>query len=238
MEKLKRYERRFEDSYDIKQKYKKFNKLYFDNNLPLIKIKYVSKSSKFIAQVEYIKNELDTLTINLKYFETLSEKNKDAVLIHEMIHIWVTVAGHKRKGNLHQGEFLIKAKSIENRTGLKISGRTHKDSEDYEDVVKISVYAVIKTYTKKFIKKNAQSLDFYSSIDKAENVINNINKELPSYYYHLYKIQTNSPVVAYKVVEKNIDTSRGWLVYKNDFIRHIMDGIKKYPEYAELIKII
>ena len=237
---MKRYISLLEDTYNIKDKYNLFNKLYFENKLPNIEIKQVNKNSRFIGQViSSRENVILHMEINSKNFDGLSDKNKDAVLVHEMIHVYVNRKGDD-PDNLHRGKFLIKAKELEKKTGLKIIGRFYRDSDDlelkYKDVDKIDVYAVIKTYTKNFLKKNAQSIDFYSTLDKAEEIGRNL--AMNNYFSHIYKIQTNTPLIGYDQIKKNIDTSRGWVVYKPIFIKNIMDGIKKYSNYAEYIKTI
>lgn len=226
---MKPYQNLFEDAYNAKAKYKLFNKLYFDTALPDMELNLV-KLRRTAAQV--VAN--DHIDLNADFFNTATEKNKDAVLIHEMIHVWVNVKGFGRQGNLHQGEFLRKAKELEKITGLKLAGTRTKDSEDYTDAEKISMIAVIKTYSRDFLKKNAVSIDFYSTLEKAKEVIRPVER----YFYHIYKIDTNSPIVSYDVAKKNVDTSKGWITYTTNFVKDIMDGIKKYSEYSELIEIV
>jgi len=238
---MKPYKRFFKEdnktNYNLYNSYKKFNHLYFNGELPNISIEIVNKSEKFIGQII---GDNKILQINSKIFDSLSDKNKDAILLHEMIHIWVRVSGYDRKNNLHQGQFLIKAKELEKQTGLNIIGRFHKDSETYEDIEKIPVYAVIKTYTKNFLKQNVESIDFYSTADKAEKVVQSIVQSYPErkYFYHIYKIDANSPIILYDTAKKYMDTSSGWINYTNSFVRRIMDNIKKYTDYSKLIKII
>jgi hypothetical protein len=236
---MKLYKRIFEDSYDVYKKYISFNNLFFEKRLPIdIPINYENKKAKRIAQVTFSPKEeyIKSLDINTYHFNKLSDKNKDAVLIHEMIHIWVHVIGLRRGGNLHQGEFLNKAKEIENKTGLNIHGRFYRDSEDYSDEEKIEVYAIIKTFGRKFLKQNVVSIDFYSNerdaLQKAKGLV------VEKYFIHIYKIKANSPIISYDDIEKRIDTSSGWIHYTNQFFRMIMTGIKKYPEFAELITIL
>lgn len=237
---MRRYISIQENNYNIEQKYKLFNKLYFNSKLPGINIILVNKKAKFIAQVCYDKKEkLSHLEIN-RYFKDLSENNKDAVLLHEMIHIWVYIQNMSSSKNLHRGEFLKKAKEIESKIKLNISGRFHKDSDDlekkYSDKEKIEIYVIFKTYTPKFLKKNVESMDFYSNLDKAEEIGRNLAKN--NYFSHIYKIVANSPIIDYNIIKKYIDTSKGWLVFKDNFVKNIIQNIKDYPKYSELIKII
>jgi len=232
---MKRYKPLFESTpnYDLNKKYKEFNKLYFNNELSPIDIKEVQSKAPFIARI--VKAHMD---INEPRFNPLTEKNKDAVFIHEMIHVWLDQKGISDSKNLHLGEFLIKAKEIEKKSGLNIRGRFHKDSDDleskYQDSEKIDVYAVIKTYTNKLLKQNLTSIDFYSSLPKAEEIAKGLNTG--NHFTHIYKIQTNSPIIEYDKIKHNIDTNRGWVVYPKQFISALLDRIKKYSNYAEKIK--
>jgi hypothetical protein len=121
---------------NLPKMYSTFNKLYFDNELPTnLKVTWFkSKSVGGVASATYDKRTKSFISINgIKLSSVLkrSKKHVVALLLHEMIHIWVYVQGIPYTGGRdksHGWEFQDKKKEIERKSGIQIP-----DTEDIQD---------------------------------------------------------------------------------------------------------
>ena len=221
-------------NYDLYAKYAKFNQIYFDNKLPqnmeIVYRDFGGRSSFGARATE------DLIEVNAHYFEKLSERQKDSVIVHEMVHIWTHVTGTYNSKNIHKGEFLKKAKEIERQNPeLDIVGTVLKQRKDDFDSESPSVYMVFFTHDKnadKLMSKNVDGYKFYS----VDTPIKDIEKDntIDSFYNQgfIYRVETNSPIIGYDQIKgilgKNINPT-------NKALKHFFSLVKRNPEYAEFV---
>lgn len=223
--------------YDPEAKYKLFNKLYFDNELPMIKFKALTSLKK--ATIAHAEGH-ETIAFNIDNFSKLSDKNKDAILLHEMIHIWVSFKGYPFKGNIHQGAFNVKAKELEQKSKLNLIGRFHKDSDDleqkYSGMEKKKVYLVFVNSTIKLLKKNLRYVEFFSTLEKAENFAKEKGENRTrNDFWFIYEVTANSPILEYDKYSKYLDKFKAWLVLPSQTSSFLLEKIKEFPQYAKFI---
>lgn len=100
--------------------YKNFNKLYFDNELPLPNEVQFKCVKKFLGQFSwkgtYKNGGTCILRMSTAYHFTDFEIEK--VIIHEMIHVWQWVHGYR---DAHGRTFKLKATLINHKTNHKYS---------------------------------------------------------------------------------------------------------------------
>lgn len=235
---LKKYKRLEEMTYNLETKYNFFNKKLFGGSLPNIQLSWKTKTRGDTVGLAYGNTEI---VLNKTKLENFSEKNIDAVLIHEMIHIWVANEGYPDKGNIHQGAFNVKAKELAKVTGLKLTGTTLRDSDDlelkYQDKKKIPVWVVVKNYFTPEIKlKTLDWLEFFSSEEKAISFAKEqAEKRTQNVKFVVLRIETNSPIVEYDTISKYLDKVTAWVRLNSLFVKSLVKSFKEFPKYVKVI---
>jgi len=111
-------------NYSLDAKYSEFNSKYFNNELPIIMLKWrVMKSVGGLAYTKisidpYTKKQrpiLDTMKITISNLTEHPEEEYDLILLHEMIHIWFFIKGNFKES--HGLAFQQKAKEISLKYG-------------------------------------------------------------------------------------------------------------------------
>lgn len=115
--------------YNLLQKYKMFNRQYFENKLPIIPLSWYplkNEGGKVMYKINrpsrtsYDNATLvpNTLKLVMSYTYVKSEQQLDAILLHEMIHVYFVMI---EKFNVDHGpEFLNMAKQIGQKAGFEI----------------------------------------------------------------------------------------------------------------------
>jgi predicted SprT family Zn-dependent metalloprotease len=235
MKKLKKYIPLLieKEDYNLQKKYKEFNKKVFNNELPdKIPLVYVNKDATWVGQAYNKGNIPEKIEINKKHFEDYTTRKKDSLLIHEMLHLWIAVRGYIAKGNLHQGEFLKKAKEIEKKSNFTISGKFVKSIEDdFADLKKGDTYLLFFLSDDKLMWKNFRSLEIFSSKEKALEYVQKLKDKGDSdykTYKHLYNVVTNSPIIDEEPAKAHEDKLKGYF-FSTPEIKYIINNIKKFP---------
>jgi hypothetical protein len=120
--------------YDIEKKYQYYNKLLFDGKLPSnFKMRF-SRTKKAGGAVltnywttgrgrykKVTRYEIDELYLSTFYLRT--EEQLDSILVHEMIHVYLTVNGMHEGYNVkyHGPEFVSKMGELQQKVPFKIS---------------------------------------------------------------------------------------------------------------------
>lgn len=128
------YKSKFKENneYDLKSKYKRFNKLYFNSELPDVPIKWET-SKRVVGGGAYplkINGDivgLEKIELSQNFYNYIIpeviEDVYDSMLIHEMIHGWV-FQNIGRIKNVHGLEFKNKLKDILKKSNFKFFNLT------------------------------------------------------------------------------------------------------------------
>ena len=231
----------------LKRLYMYYNNLLFDGKLPndiKIEIKNINGNVGARAFPNYVagKWEFEKIEINNKFINSLNEKEFHSILVHEMIHGWTYITQTYNSKNIHKGEFLRKAKEIENKTELKVIGTTlSNELKDYKHLDQVKVYLVFFVWKNDFgnipqIPKNSIISDFkFYSYDQKN--INQKAKEdaIKKRYmgYYIYEINANTPNFMYDdFIKKYINKNVKWLAKG---IKQMLSITKKDKINAKLI---
>jgi hypothetical protein len=130
MTKYRIVENKIVEIYDIKSQYIKFNKLYFDNKLPInieVSFQKASQGYRVAGGGAYEKREgrnivgvekIKLSTLDHIYDDEILNELYDEILIHEMCHAWIFETIGNVKMN-HGQEFKDKIKEINRKRPFK-----------------------------------------------------------------------------------------------------------------------
>ena len=240
--KLRRYKSIFEDHYDLEKKYKLFNKVYFNNILPFVKLTFVSSLPKNHAGEAHGHSEIK---INKTYFSDYTERQKDSLLIHEMVHIYISFIGKSNEKNkygqglnLHKGEFIRKAKEIEHKNpDLTILGTTMtKTTSDYSGQEQKSLFILISYPPHKFKSKrilNAGGALLLDKIPNNEKLLEFAKKIWSDSIIELYEIKLNTILGSYENYYPQ--TQRKQITTYISDVKDLLNAMRKNKEYVKYL---
>jgi len=132
--------------YNLEAKYKDFNQKYFGNNLPNIpvvwaRLKGVGGVTRAMTLGGGYVLKPDSLYIQISNILNRSELSLDAVLIHEMIHVYFISIGDFKEG--HGYKFIAMAKNITSKAGFNIPLKDEIEEFGVSDMSKVKAVNVI-----------------------------------------------------------------------------------------------
>jgi hypothetical protein len=169
--------------YDINKKYDYYNKLLFDNKLPNnfpLRFSRTKKAGGAVITEYWTKGRgrakrISSWEIKELYLSTFflrTEEQLDSILVHEMIHVWLTInemhEGYNVK--LHGAEFVSKMGELQSKVPFKISLYDTPDMRgDVNHNAKMKPVGVVKTlingkpdsiviFTEKTLRANLEKL--------------------------------------------------------------------------------
>ena len=186
-----------QEKYDIKQKYDYFNKLLFSGKLPSnfkLRFSRTKKAGGAVITSYWTKGRGSRKTITdweikelfLSSFFLRTEEQIDSILVHEMIHVWLTVNGMHEGYNVkyHGPEFVAKMGELQSKVPFKISLYDTPDMRgDVDSTVKTELGVVmtlvddipdsIIVFTKDTLNKNIEKLKdiLKKNLDKGTEII-------------------------------------------------------------------
>lgn len=207
-------------------KFSEFNRQIFGDELPSVVIK-TSNASTYAGKYQYYAHPHSTHKVNhiiiLSNKNSLTERELEDVLIHEMIHCYITVKGYKDTG--HHGKiFLQIMTTINQQYGRNISVRTKRKqfTEDNNPDDKPRVVVVLKLKTGNYGFKVVQATK--RSIEKFLDLCRN-SANLQFTDYEIY--------ISYNPFFKNYPASTGrYCLLPKD-----IDTLKQHLREAKKVKL-
>lgn len=142
----------------LEDKYDEYNKSLFDNRLPNVPIKVGNrKTSGEFVEYRLINGRLDKIKrLEISKYYKRSQELINAILVHEMIHVFLAVNNMSDKGNIHGKHFLHMVDLLNKKLDFKIPIQLESDlqSEIGEHVKSKYRYVILKedlTENKKWI---------------------------------------------------------------------------------------
>lgn len=128
---------------NMSEKFREYNKLYFNNSLPLPKFEIMhtyKESGYFMFQKEKGKSRIKYKKIFMTDYFDFTEEMYRNILVHEMIHYYIAF-NHIEDDDAHGKEFTKIANELNTKYGLKITDTINASSfKITEKAPKISLF--------------------------------------------------------------------------------------------------
>jgi len=242
-----RYKRFFEknsDEYNLNNKFKLFNHLYFNNELDTnLSVSWSNKIGRSTIGQYFPKQN----KIEISNKTDMIEIELDSTLVHEMIH---ALQQKRNQHDMHGNSFKREADRINRITPeLKIS-TTHQASIKNDILISqnelpiIPIYMLFSNYGNQFNSKilpltsqNASDVQFFSYTSDIEKKVNDfIEKHLTGSYF-LFKVNTNTSNFLYddykKFLDKYIRLTSKYIKYLATFIRKDRENMQLISQYIK-----
>lgn len=180
------------NDFDLDKMYKDYNKKYFSNKLPDIKVVWDSLKGKAGVTLSKIaknkknkKEKIVDIMIKISNIYNKSETQVKSVLLHEMIHVYLLNKGiieTKGGDKSHGTEFEKKRKEIEKKAGIPITvtediNRSNIDNNTINDLSYDVIHYkkdgknMIAVFKEGFLSKNKKEiLERFKKMKKDKNV--------------------------------------------------------------------
>lgn len=142
--------------YDIKKSYDKFNKMLFDNSLPTNFPLKFSRTKKYGGAVKtqyYYRGKgrykrvtsWEIVELLLSTFFLRTKEQLDGILVHEMIHVWLTVNEMHEGYNVkyHGPEFVQKRNELQSKVDFEIPLVDTPDNLEIMDKKELKTMGVV-----------------------------------------------------------------------------------------------
>lgn len=204
--------------YNLQQKYNLFNRLYFNNELPQIKLSFRKlknasglAKAKFItisdAGKQYITDETkrlyyvngnrlilkDSVSITISSTYDRNEQTFDGILIHEMIHVYAYIYSYEK--DPHGEIFINKVKEISQKAGFEIP---IVDTIEDKEIANSKEFLIVELKTNNGISFSFLNSTFAKDLSKMEHLLGFFN------YYYKNTTAKISELTIYYVKSKKI----------------------------------
>lgn len=224
---------------DLSILYTYFNKKYFKNSLPKVRLKFAPLAKKFFgkAHIKWEGTEIKDLLITIADLIRGAKNEVVNTLLHEMIHIWQYMMFSKTGDKTYLDDFYS---SLDRREhNLKGHGETfHKwankfNAQGYKIDVSSGLPAEIKlikeVYCIAFDMKGDESIFFFSTTDpekSIESIITQVERRMGADFYTgyiIFKSKDSSVVQGIRLTkELRLPKNSVYLKFRKDWVESMI----------------
>jgi len=201
--------------------YNKFNRKYFDNELPKVPISWNNnKRSGGMVKAKYNRStgEINIISFQLSKQFKMSEEHLHGIMMHEMIHVYLFHVGipyTTGKDKMHGIEFMAKLRELRKKVPFDIPVTEEVSEMEVSDHIKMKPVVVIEIGPNSIIPVSTKGFD---SSDK-EKFIQMLSRRIKNIEIYV----SNSNVLSKFPVKRKLETVKGSYKISDDDIKKIRD---------------
>ncbi len=191
----------------LKTMYRKYNKKYFDNELPIITIKKIA-NKRLSGVVKFVRTGSgDDMTAKITYLGIsdvfqYTEKTVTETLLHEMIHVYYINKGGRFVLEDHGSYFQTKAKELNRISGYNISLTNSDAPKGVRENRRLKVGAVIYRAGGMSYYTMISLPVFKREIDKIASILSRSNDELATFTFYITESAFSRTKKVHKTLKK------------------------------------
>jgi len=155
----------------LEAEYDRFNRAYFDSSLPPVKLSWERSKNRggvAMAMINRQTKEIRPTEIRLSVYMKMDRARFDAIMLHEMIHIWQFV-NHLNDG--HGSHFLSMRRTVSAKSGVDILMTEEIETQEVSEDIQSKTFVVVLVSSGGTEKMMILSLSAKADYDKLQEVM-------------------------------------------------------------------